>query len=171
MTESAPLGLSWWQELQPGLPVLPAATAGDPGIYGPGSAAWHVGRERALLLGGGAALLLQIAHPLVAAGVMDHSDFRKDPFARLRGTLETMLEITFGDGDQAAAAAHRVGAVHAGVYGQLGMPIGGVSSGTRYRATDPNLALWVHATLIYTALKGYAWFVGSISESERSRYY
>ena len=108
---------------------------------------------------------------LSAAGVMDHSDFRKDPFARLRGTLETMLEITFGDGDQAAAAAHRVGAVHAGVYGQLEMPIGGVSSGTRYLATDPNLALWVHATLIYTALKGYAWFVGSISESERSRYY
>ena len=82
-----------------------------------------------------------------------------------------MLEITFGDRDQAAAAADRVGAVHDGVYGQIGMPIGEVPSGTRYRATDPDLALWVHATLIFTALKGYAWFVGHISESERSRYY
>jgi uncharacterized protein (DUF2236 family) len=107
----------------------------------------------------------------VAAGVVDHSDFRNDSFARLRGTLETMLEITFGDGDQAAAAAHRVAAVHAGVHGELRTPIGEVPSGTRYRATDPDLALWVHATLIFTALKGYAWFVGPISESERSRYY
>jgi uncharacterized protein (DUF2236 family) len=64
-----------------------------------------------------------------------------------------------------------VAAVHADVYGQLGMPIGDLPSGTRYRATDPDLALWVHATLIYTALKGYAWFVGPISQSERSRYY
>jgi uncharacterized protein (DUF2236 family) len=157
--------------MEPALPVPALGKRADPGIYGPESTTWHVGRERALLLGGGAALLLQIAHPLVAAGVVDHSDFRNDPFARLRGTLETMREITFGDGDQAAAAAHRVGAVHGGVYGQLGTPSCDLPSGTPYSATDPDLALWVHATLIYTALKGHAWFVGPISDWECSRYY
>ena len=50
-----------------------------------------------LLLGAGPrALLLQIAHPLVAAGVADHSDFRSDPWRRLDGTLRSYLRIIYG---------------------------------------------------------------------------
>ena len=50
-----------------------------------------------LLLGAGPrALLLQLAHPLVAAGVAEHSDFRADPWRRLDGTLRSYLRIVYG---------------------------------------------------------------------------
>ena len=69
----------------------------DPGLYGPGSEAWRLNREAMLLLGAGPrALLLQIAHPAVAAGVNDHSDFRADPWRRLAGTLRSYLTIVYG---------------------------------------------------------------------------
>ena len=66
-------------------------------LFGPGSMMWTVNRESVLLLGGRAALLMQLAHPLVAAGVADHSDFRSDSLRRLRRTLDSMLSIIFGD--------------------------------------------------------------------------
>lgn len=66
-------------------------------LYGPGSVTWHVNREAVLLLGGGRALLLQLAHPLVAAGVAAHSNFRSQPLQRLWRTLDLTLTITFAD--------------------------------------------------------------------------
>ena len=60
------------------------------GLFGPGSLTWRVNREGVLLLGGGRALLLQVAHPLVAAGVAQHSNYREDPFGRLYRTLDTV---------------------------------------------------------------------------------
>src|SRR6185436_15676647 len=76
--------------------------ASDPGLYGPDSEAWRLNREATLLLGAGPrALLLQIAHPLVAAGVDEHSDFRADPWARLAGTLKSYLRIVYGTADAA----------------------------------------------------------------------
>jgi uncharacterized protein (DUF2236 family) len=61
------------------VPPLPAGTPGDPGLTGPGSITWRVCRERVVPLGGLSALLLQLAHPLVAAGVAEHSSFHDDP--------------------------------------------------------------------------------------------
>jgi uncharacterized protein (DUF2236 family) len=68
-------------------PPLAAGTPGDPGLTGPGSVTWRVCRERVVPLGGLSALLLQLAHPLVAAGVAEHSSFRADPAKRLMLTL------------------------------------------------------------------------------------
>src|SRR6266511_4932042 len=113
-TLRASLGLDMPQ-LEPGKP-------GDPGLFGQDSLIWAVGRERILLAGGAAALLLQIAHPLVAAGVAAHSDFRSDPFRRLQATLDTTLRITFGDREQAAAAAERLWRVDARGRGPLRGP-------------------------------------------------
>jgi uncharacterized protein (DUF2236 family) len=70
---------------------------GDPGLFGPDSEAWRLDREAMLLLGAGPrALLLQIAHPSVAAGVAEHSNFREDPWRRLDGTLRSFLTIIYG---------------------------------------------------------------------------
>lgn len=132
---------------------------------------WHVARERALLLGGPAALLLQLAHPLVAAGVAQHSDFRSDPLWRLNRTINATLAVTFGEADQAAAAAAATRRVHLRVTGELPIAQGYWAAGTRYRATDPQLGLWVFATLIETALDAYELFVGRLTMSARSRYY
>src|ERR1700693_5355102 len=89
------------------------AGAPAPGLYGPDSEAWRLNREAMLLLGAGPrALLLQIAHPAVAAGVADHSDFRTDPWRRLAGTLRSYLTIVYGSAATARAEIRRLNAPH-----------------------------------------------------------
>jgi uncharacterized protein (DUF2236 family) len=132
---------------------------------------WRVGRERVLLAGGPAAVLLQIAHPLVAAGVADHSGFRADPLRRLQATLEATLRITFGDERQAREAAEQVATVHGRVRGRLRRAVGPFPAGTPYDARSPELALWVHATLVATALRVHDRFVSPLSLADRERYY
>jgi uncharacterized protein (DUF2236 family) len=149
----------------------PLGTPGDPGLYGPGSAVWTIARERVLLAGGGAALLLQLAHPKVAAGVAQHSGFRREPFARLRSTLDAMLRLTFGDMDQALAAAREVTAVHRRVRGRLPTAAGPFEAGEPYAASDPDLALWVHATLVHTALDAFKRFVHRPERALAEGYY
>ena len=153
------------------LPPLEAGTAGDPGLFGPGSSIWRIGRERVLLLGGPAALLLQVAHPLIAAGVADHSDFRHRPYQRLTATLDATLTISFGDRRQAEAAAARVAATHGRVRGRLPATVGPFAAGTPYDAANPELALWVHATLVETGLDTYHRFVQPLTTEQRERYF
>jgi uncharacterized protein (DUF2236 family) len=153
------------------LPQLETGRPGDGGLFGPGSSIWRIGRERVLLLGGSAALLLQIAHPLVAAGVADHSDFRTNPYERLTATLDATLRITFGDRRQARAAADQVAATHGRVKGVTSAALGSFVTGTPYDAADPELAMWVHATLVETALETYHRFVRPLSSVQRERYF
>jgi len=130
------------------------------GLYGPGSEAWALNREAMLLLGAGPrALLLQLAHPQVAAGVADHSDFRSDPWARLRATLRSYLAIVYGTTTAARAEIRRLNALHRTI------------TGPTYRAHDPELSLWVHATLVdSTIVTADAW-LEPISRERRRRYY
>jgi uncharacterized protein (DUF2236 family) len=153
------------------LPPLEAGRPGDPGLFGPGSEVWRIGRERVLLAGGAAALLLQVAHPLVAAGVAEHSDFPRRAFDRLRSTLDATLRITFGDTEQAEGAVAQVRATHDRVRGSLASAIGPYPAGTPYDAADPELALWVHATLVQTALDTFQRFVRPLTAAEQARYY
>ena len=166
----SPSFAAWLRMARPLVPPPSAGRVGDPGLYGRGSAAWHVGRERVLLAAGPAALLLQVAHPLVAAGVAGHSAFRADPFARLRGTLGAMLEVTFADREGALAASRRVAGTHARVRGTLAAPAGALAAGVPYDARDPDLALWVHLTLVHAALSAYESFVGPLPAGERDAY-
>jgi uncharacterized protein (DUF2236 family) len=136
---------------------------GDPGLFEPGSVAERVNGETALLLGGGRALLMQLAHPMVAAGVTDHSDFLADPFGRLWNTLDLTLTVAFGDTHQSGAAATRIEEVHRGVVGRRG--------DESYAALDPDLLLWVHATLVDSAIETYERFVAPLRSDIRSRYY
>jgi uncharacterized protein (DUF2236 family) len=137
---------------------------GDTGLFGPDSMTWRVNREGALLLGGGRALLLQVAHPLVAAGVSQHSNYREDPFGRLYRTLDTVTSIVFGATPEAREAAARLHRVHTRVKGEA-------DDGRPYVATDPDLLMWVHATLVDTSLLVYENYIGPLSLDDRSRYY
>jgi uncharacterized protein (DUF2236 family) len=140
-------------------------------LYGRDSLTWRINREAALLLGGGRALLLQLAHPLVAAGVAQHSNFRRDPLQRLWRTLELMLTITFADAAAALRAVRQIEKAHARVTGTLDADVGPFPKGTRYDANDPELLLWVHATLVDSALLVYERFVGRLTSRERAAYY
>ena len=130
-----------------------------PGIYSEQSITRRVNRENVLMLGGGRALLMQLAHPKVAAGVDDHSDFRIDPLRRLRRTVKLTMAIIFGTREDALAAARTVNQAHARVKGR------------DYRALDPGLLLWVHTTLVDSALVTYEAFVHPLSPRERDEFY
>lgn len=134
------------------------------GLLGPRSVTWRVNREGVLLLGGGRALILQVAHPKVAAGVGQFSDYRTDPWGRLNRTLEVTLKIVFGDTATSREASERLRRRHQRVRGldDRGQP---------YRALDPALLMWVHATLIDTSLLIYERYVAPLTADERSRYY
>jgi uncharacterized protein (DUF2236 family) len=119
----------------------------------------RVDGESVLLLGGGRALLMQLAHPMVAAAVAEHSGFRADPFARLQRTLEASFVIVFGTTAQAHEAAASVRAVHDRVVGE------------GYRADDPALLMWVHATLVDTALRVHQRFLQPLRAADAERYY
>jgi uncharacterized protein (DUF2236 family) len=143
----------------------------DDGLFARDSVFRRVNREAVLLLGGQRALLLQLAHPLVAAGVAEHSDFLAHPLRRLWRTVDTMLRIVHGDRATAEAAARALDAVHARVHGTLGEGTAGFPGGTAYRAQDPALLLWVHATLVDSALVAYKAFVKVLAPDERERFY
>jgi uncharacterized protein (DUF2236 family) len=132
---------------------------------------WRVNRESFLLLGGGAALLLQLSHPLVAAGVAEHSNFREEPVRRLYRTIRTMQQVIYEDQHTALAAARQVKRVHARVRGRLRWGTDHFPVGTPYRAADPRLLLWVHATLVATALTTYESFLPRLESAEREAFY
>ncbi|MEO8746004.1 MAG: oxygenase MpaB family protein [Candidatus Dormiibacterota bacterium] len=130
-----------------------------PGLFDEDSITRRVSRENVLLLGGGRALLMQLAHPKVAAGVDEHSDFRSHPIRRLRRTIRMTMAIVFGDRETALATARAVNQVHTRV------------RGSDYRALDPDLLLWVHATLADTSLVTYETFVKPLPSREREDFY
>jgi uncharacterized protein (DUF2236 family) len=133
----------------------------------------RVNAERIVLLGWGRAILLQLAHPLLAAGVYDHSGFRTTPLAaaaRLRDTVRAMLSLTFGSESAVARTIGHIGAIHRRVNGELREPVGRYPAGSRYSAEDPALVLWVHVTLIESVLLAYERFVGPLSAEEKDAY-
>lgn len=132
----------------------------DAGLFGPDSEAWRLDREAMLLLGAGPrALLLQLAHPKVAAGVAEHSDFRADPWRRLDGTLRSYLRIIYGSTPAARGEIRRLNTLHRSIRGD------------HYDARDPDLALWVHATLVdSTIVVNDAW-AGPLSRDRAAQFY
>jgi uncharacterized protein (DUF2236 family) len=123
------------------------------------------------LLGGGPAVLLQVAHPLVAAGVVEHSDYRSDLWHRLVRTLRALYLIVYGTRQEAEQAGATVQAVHAQIRGVTRQSLGRFPAGTPYSASEPELMMWVHATLVQASLAAYEGFAGELSPEEEERYY
>lgn len=136
----------------------------DVGILPRDAVARRLNRELFVALGSTAAVLLQVAHPLVAAGVDQHSDFRRDPFGRFHRTANTSLDAVFGDTVRARRALRRIDARHVAVRGTA-------EDGRRYRAQDPQLLLWVQATLVLTSLRWYELVAGRLPRADRQRYW
>ena len=137
------------------------------------SIARRINAERILVLSWPRAILLQLAHPLVAAGVADHSSFRRGPVTaarRLHETVRSMLALTFGDSTEHRETVERILAIHRRVNGTLSETVGAFVAGTRYSAEDPALVLWVHLTLIESVLDFHARVVGPLADDDRDRY-
>lgn len=146
------------------------------------SVTWKINREMAVVAGWGRAILLQLAHPAVAAGVHDHSAFRgslRASFRRLRSTIGAMLSLTFGDTEQMIAAAAGINAIHDRVCGRVPPSTGLRPSSPRgscdernetYSAHDPDLQRWVHATLLESIPLTYELLVRPLTLCERNWY-
>ncbi len=141
------------------------------GYYGPHSVTWRIGCESALLLGGGRAVLMQLAHPLVAAGVGQHSAYAADPWGRMLRTLDYTAKLTFGTRAEAREAAHAVNHMHRAVVGTLDTSAGVYPAGTPYAARRADLLLWVFATLVDTSLSVYPLLIESLRRADQERYY
>ena len=124
---------------------------GDPGLFGPGSETWLVISDVASFVGGIRALLIQAAHPEVAAGVFDHSDYRQDPLGRLSRTSSYVTATAYGSMPEVRQAVRLVRQAH--------RPVTGSSDrGRPYSAGKPDLAAWVHNALTDSFLTAYRTF-------------
>ncbi len=137
------------------------------------SVAWKLHGEVVLLAGWGRAILLQLAHPLVAQGVAEHSRFVAERWGRvhrLDRTLRAMLTLTFGTHEEAERVARTINGIHDRVHGELPSRQGIFPAHTPYSAHDPALLTWVHATLVDSFLLTYELFVAPLTAEERDRY-
>jgi uncharacterized protein (DUF2236 family) len=137
---------------------------GDPGLFGPGSATWTVVGDTSVFVGGIRALLIQAAHPEVAAGVFDHSNYREDPLGRLTRTASYVTATSFGAMPEVEEAVARVRWRHESVSGRS-------HRGRPYSAADPGLDAWVHNALTDSFLTAYRVYgAGRCSRAESDRY-
>jgi uncharacterized protein (DUF2236 family) len=130
-----------------------------------GSITWRVNGERVLVIGWGCAILMQIAHPMVAEGVAHHSIFSNSFHAKIGRfwrTLDRMLRLTFGSVDEVWKAAQSIDHIHARVHGER--------EKTRYSARDIELLKWVHCTFIDSMLRTYSLFVRPLTRDELEDY-
>lgn len=116
------------------------------------------------MLVAGRALIMQVAHPVVGAGVHDHSTFRRDPWARLDATIRSLNRLVFASEERALAEGARLRTMHRAITGVD-------EAGRAYRALDPDAYLWVHATLWDGALAMGRWFGDRLTDDERERFY
>jgi uncharacterized protein (DUF2236 family) len=160
------------ESLERELRVARAAAAGpNAGLLGPHSISWQVDREAAVFLGAGRALLMQLAHPWVAAAVEQHSDTFAHPIRRFHRTFNIALTMVFGSLEQSLAAARRLHARHAAITGALPSLSGISAPGSSYHANAVGALRWVHATLVETAPIAYDLVLPPLNADEGARYY
>ena len=172
MTKNASIAEVDETALERALASVRANAAGEvEGVFGPHSLFWRVNREAIVFLGAGRALLLQLAHPWVAAAIAEHSHAAADPIGRFHRTFGTVYTMVFGSLDQALAAARRLHARHQAVTGVMREDAGSFRRGSTYSTNETAALRWVFATLIDTALLAHDLVQPPLKQNERERYY
>ena len=132
-----------------------------------------INREIVVVIGWGRAILLQLAHPLIAAAVSDGSRFHTGAggyVRRAHQTISAMLDLTFGTPAQAQRIVDRINGIHDHVNGQLSAATGIFAAGTPYSARDGRLIVWVHATLVESLILTYEQLIGPLTAQEKDDY-
>ena len=153
------------EAVKPGNRLLPSPEQADALAVGPGSVVWRFASDaRGLITGAGVALLLQVAHPTVAAGVRNHSDFERDPWGRLWRTLDFLNLFIYGGPEAAARTGRRLREMHHSIKGVD-------PDGRRYHALEPEAYGWVHATLCDAIIGSHRLFGQRMRPDEVARFY
>ncbi|MEO0416266.1 MAG: oxygenase MpaB family protein, partial [Verrucomicrobiota bacterium] len=132
-------------------------------VFSKETAIWRTNSRWTGLIYGPAAAILQIAHPAVAHGVANHSDFQNDTLGRLKRTLLDVNSIAFGTYAEAEATKTHLQRMHAQVRGTS-------DGGLRYHAFDPELMLWVLATLVVASVEGRELIDGPLPIHEKENF-
>jgi uncharacterized protein (DUF2236 family) len=136
----------------------------DAGLFGPDSVAWRLHADPSMLVGAMRALLVQALEPRAMAGVVQHSDYKADPWGRLNRTVRFVLHTTYGDTATAEAACDAVRRIHDRVHGV------DLVTGRAYSAHDPDLLLWIHSVEVHSALYSYRSYAGRLDDADADRY-
>lgn len=133
-------------------------------VVGPDSIVWQRSGDVRLMFASGYALLLQLGHPTVAAGVRQHSDYRADPWARMQRSSDYVTVMIYGGAERAIAEGRSLREMHKKIQGTG-------EDGRRYHALEPGAFAWVHATLADSILRANELFVGPLDEDDSERFY
>jgi uncharacterized protein (DUF2236 family) len=146
-------------------PEIYGGPAGDPGLAGgPGSISWEINGDLASVsAAGSAAILMEVLHPSVMAGVSQQSTFRTEPLKRARNTLGYVLRTTFGSTEAATDVIAKVKQIHGYVNGTR-------PDGVPYRALDPELIAWVHTCIPWAVMEAFHRYRRPLSTAERDQY-
>jgi uncharacterized protein (DUF2236 family) len=152
---------------------LIAARSASPmaGVFGPASMTWRVNRESIMFLAAGRALLLQLAHPWVAASIAEHSHATVQPIARFHRTFNVVFALVFGTVDEAFAAARSLHRRHSQITGVLPQTAGLFKAGSRYQANNISALRWVFTTLTDSAVAAHELIFGPLSAEDRAGHY
>jgi uncharacterized protein (DUF2236 family) len=145
-------------------PAVYGGPAGDPGLCGPGSVSWKInGDLGAVGRAGTSAIVMELLHPSVMAGVQQLSSYREDPFRRARTTLGHVLTTTFGNTEAATGLINEVKRIHGYIEGNR-------PDGVPFRALDPQLLAWVHTMIPWMIMRSYERYTGPLTDAEKDRY-
>jgi uncharacterized protein (DUF2236 family) len=141
------------------------------GFFDDDSMIRRVHREQVVALAGARSLLMQAAQPVAFAGFFMSTGALDHPYERLRRTADVLNLVVFGERGAAERATARVRAVHRRVRGALPEQVGRFPAGTPWSADDPELLLWIIATLVDSNLLVYERYVRPLSDAEREAYW
>ncbi|QFI77089.1 DUF2236 domain-containing protein [Bradyrhizobium betae] len=140
-------------------------------MFGPDTVTWQLDREAVIFLGAGRALLLQLAHPWVAAAIAEHSKTLADPVGRFHRTFDIVFAMVFGSLDRALLSSRQLHRRHSMIVGAMPATVGPFAAGSRYCANDIPSLRWVHATLVETALMAHDLVLPPLPVEARERYW
>lgn len=141
------------------------------GVFGPDTLTWRIDREAVIFLGAGRALLLQLAHPWVAAAIAEHSKTFADPIGRFHRTFDIVFAMVFGSLERALLSSRQLHRRHGMIVGEMPETVGPFAAGSRYHANDIPSLRWVHATLVESALMAHDLVLPALTAEERERYW
>jgi uncharacterized protein (DUF2236 family) len=147
------------------------STMAPSGYFTDDSMLRRVQREMVVALAGPRALLMQACHPVAWAGFFEATTMLAEPYPRLERTAKVLQAIGFGTREQADRATRPVRAVHRRVRGVTSETVGRFPAGTPWRADDPELLLWIIATLVDSNLLVYQRYVAPLSRDEQEAYW
>ncbi|MBO0715491.1 MAG: DUF2236 domain-containing protein [Acidimicrobiales bacterium] len=163
----------------PGPPLLGRLDADAPYPLDDTSILRHMASEPVVGLLVARALVMELAHPKVAAAVAELSHFRRRPVNRLWRTTDAAIRIIFGGSELARHAVRHIYRVHDRISGTLPGPdrahLEGLGDATPdsfvYTAHDATLLLWVWATLVDSGEVAFTRWVRPLTEAEAAAYY